>query len=191
MAGITFKRDQNNRGGTSIFTDKDKEYLIEKSRENIENFTNTSVLLFKPDWVKSQKNFYGESTIIHFTNPKGIQVEGVITIDSPEIQHVQTIPNQSTNLTFNVFVERLNELGVEIMLGDYLAVKNKLYYIYDSIPLDANKNTIGVFGGAYYLEFKGYQADGETLFPDFYGDDSFGLQTTLVNGTKALNNKLI
>lgn len=184
---MQFKRDISTRGGEGIFTDKDKAFLIDKSRESVEGFTNTSVLLFKPDWVKSQKNFYGECTIMYFTNSKGIQLEGIITIDAPEVQHVQTIPNQSTNLIFQVYTERLNELGVEILLGDYLGVKNKLYYIYDSIPLDSNKNSIGVFGEAYYFEFKGYQADGETLFPDFYGDDSFGLQTSLIPG---LNNKL-
>ena len=130
--------------GRLYWSDKNTEYLEQKSRESLEQNQDVSVLYFQIDWHQSKRNFYGEMTIKKFVNPLGIKVRGAVKMQQGDEQLNQGIPNKIMKLIFSCYTEELKELNIEPALGDYFAYGQRIYQIYDKTIKDYGPgNVIG------------------------------------------------
>lgn len=162
---------RTNTSGQKFFGDKDLKYLKKVSREAVEKHTDTSVLYFGVDYENSVKNFYGELTVKKWLHDTGVEIKGVIDLTQSEGLTLERVPNKLTQLTFSCYIDQLQELDIEPRIGDYLAVKNRFYMIYDRTILDANEVAIGVDREAFSIRYKCMEADEEEILPEVHSAD--------------------
>ena len=148
------------------FGNKSESFLKKKSRQAIENYTDTSLLYFEIDYNKSKKNLYGELLMKEWVNPNGIQIYGTIEITESSQSELERIPQKLLNLKFSCFIDQLKEIGIMPQIGNYFATKREFYYIHDKTLLDANKYSINTDNEAMSIVFTCTQIDEEALcFP--------------------------
>jgi hypothetical protein len=156
---------KNKEHGRTGFGDKTLDYLKKKSRDAIEKYTDTSALFFELDYTNSKKNFYGEILIKKWKNPKGVLVNGVISIIEGNEVTVEDIPNQLARLNFVVYIDHLKELNIWPHIGDYFSIKNRIYFIHKRTLLDSDKNSILTDKEAVTMKFTCVEADQESITP--------------------------
>ena len=154
-----------NSGERTGFGNKTLNYLKEKSRTAVEKNTNTTALYFELDFEKSKKNFYGEILIKHWTNPKGVAVNGIISIKEADEVTLEDIPNQLATLDFVVYIDHLKELNIWPQLGDFFSIKNRIYIIHRKSLLDSDKNSILTDQEAVTIKFYCMESDQENMNP--------------------------
>ncbi len=159
------QKNQKDSGERTGFGNKTLNYLKEKSRTAVEKYTDTTALYFELDFERSKKNFYGEILIKAWKNPRGVAVNGVISIKESEEVVLEDIPNQLANLNFTVYIDHLKELNIWPQLGDYFSIKNRMYLIHRKSLLDSDKNSILTDKEAVTVKFYCQEADGENITP--------------------------
>lgn len=151
------------RSGNKVFGSKTIEYLQRKSRQSLEKNSDTALLFFQLDLEKSKKNFYGETLSKVWVNPKGILVNGTINIKQGSDIVQGDVPNKILTLEFGVYIDHLKELGIEPILGDYFASKNRFFLVYDKTINDANSVSVLTDRKAMYVRYTCVQVDDEQL----------------------------
>lgn len=152
---------------------KDNQDFLESiSRDAVEVYNENSLLYFQVDYAKSKRNFYGEYEIIEFVEKKGISVKGIITIQDQDTEEIAKLLNQNTTLVFGCYINHLKELGVDIRIGNYFSYKNKFYYIYNKVALDANRNIVASGKDPVWNSFQCYQEDDEAVYGDGWRENS-------------------
>lgn len=173
-------RKNNEKIDNKFWGKNTQDFLVQVSRKAIENYNENSVLFFEVDYNKSKRNFYGEYETIEFINKKGIEVKGVINIKNEEVDERAKMINQNTSLEFSCYIDHLKDLGIKPELGNYFSYKNKFYYIYNKIALDANQNVIAGGNKPIWQRFDCYEEDGETLYGfNYIGLDDEGSQNEI------------
>jgi hypothetical protein len=173
--------NKDTRSGRILFGEKSANYLKKLSRTAVENYSNTSLLFFEIDYEKSKRNLYGELVYKAWKNPLGIEVKGIISLNSKEEIQQGDIPNKIMSLNFTVYLDHLKELGIEPKLGDYFSAKNRFYFIYDRILLDSNQVSLGVDREAMYIKYICIQADDEQIQIPGDGQRSLGTANDIRN----------
>jgi len=161
------------------FGTKTNQFLIKKSREAVENYSNVPVLYFEVDVENSKRNFYGEMIIKKWKNSRGIKVSGTAEITESDNINLADIPNKITQLKFSCYVDHLRELGIWPQAGDYFSIKNRFYFIQTKEILDVNEHTINVDNEAYSIVFHCGEADSESVIPQIsseYDEDGYANQ---------------
>jgi|ERR1035437_6558105 hypothetical protein len=146
------------------FGSKTENFLRKKSRQAVENYSDTCLLYFEVDYARSKKNLYGELLVKEWVDPNGIQLYGNIEITEDSQSDLERIPFKLLQLKFSCFVEHLKEVGIMPQIGNYFATKNELYYIHDKSLLDSNKHSINTDNEAISIEFYCTQIDDETIY---------------------------
>ena len=150
-----------------VWSKKTEEYLVKVSRESVEQNTSEerpTILYFQVDYDRSKRNFYGEFEEMVFTNDKGVQVRGIITVQDTEVEEIARMIDQDTPLRFSVYTDHLAELGINPQIGDYFGYKHKFYYIYSKTALDSNKAIIASGRKAIHISYECYQQDDERIY---------------------------
>ncbi len=152
---------------------KDSQAFLESvSRDAIEVYNENFVLYFQVDYTKSKRNFYGEYEIIEFTEKKGVAIKGIVTVHDQETEEIAKLINQNTILSFGCYVNHLKDLGIDIRLGNYFSYKNKFYYIYNKVALDANRNVVASGTDVVWNKYDCYQEDDEAIYGDGWRETS-------------------
>ncbi len=141
-----------------FWDDEDFKLEMDMAREYVEGDLNFTVILFQVDRIESDTDdVYGEAEAheIKFKPPKEIKVKPVL---SPAEQksyaegHLRF--EDYGQFTFTVFVDHLEELGVEIHYGDYIGYVDKEDNIkYFTVT---NNNKIFSDNARTRLGYKGY-----------------------------------
>ena len=112
-----------------FYSEEDFAFELEIGKNYIEQDMNQTVVLYQVDVAKTNPDaLYGE------TNPKQViykppvEIHCVYNIDEPELKSYDKTKNLGTymktgKLTFGVYQETLDELGVDIKKGDYIGVQ--------------------------------------------------------------------
>lgn len=120
---------------------------------------NFKVVLYRVDKLKTKKdNVYGEvmKNEIVFLPP--VEINAILKIDSPfqkTLGNSLINNNEPGNLNFHVYTHTLDELGVEISLGDYIGYYEREDFVrYYSIVNDGrivsdNKHSYGGYKNFY------------------------------------------
>ena len=174
---------KDTRSGRILYGDKTANYLKKLSRTAVEDYSNTSLLYFEIDYAKSKRNLYGELVYKAWKNPSGVDIKGIIDLQQGQDIQQGDVPNKILTLNFTVYLDHLKELGVEPKLGDYFTIKNRFYFIYDRLLLDANQSALGVDREAIYIKYVCVQADDEQIQPPGDGQSPLGTAND-IRGTK-------
>jgi hypothetical protein len=108
-----------------FFSDEDFGLEIDMGREYLEGDLNMSVILYRIDRESSNiDSLYGEvnSSELRFLPP--IELVGLVKLELPENKTyskgtLRTL--EHGKLTFSIYQEQLDELGVDVSYGDYIA----------------------------------------------------------------------
>ena len=129
----------NSAGGTrrvpinrnNLFFDEDCfQFELELGKDYIEQDVNQTVVLYRIDREKTNvDSVYGETegaSGVVFKTP--VELHVLYKIDKPELKSYDKTKNlgtyiQTGNLTFGLYQETLDELGVEITTGDYIGIQ--------------------------------------------------------------------
>jgi hypothetical protein len=157
-----------------FFSGRDFDLEVQMGREAMEGDGNFTVILYRVDRVTTQvDDLYGEASAdeINYLAPVELYVVPIIAkAENMTYSKGHMRQQEDGNLTFILYVEHLNELGVDITMGDYVAYPiNETDVVYYSVSDAGEKNydnahTIMGYKGAYRIitctwanedEFKG------------------------------------
>ncbi len=170
MPKIGHTSDERTDNGRMYFGDKDVAYLKEKSRQAVEEHNDMPILYFAIDWEKSKRNFYGEMPIKRFKNPRGIQVRGAYTMEQKDMKSTGGVTSQKMRLTVSLFVEQLQELGIDPLLGDYFAIGARIYRIDHRTMKDAGPGNVLLNRERMRADYTANEEEDEALQKDIWGD---------------------
>ena len=142
-----------------FFSSDDFGLEIDMGREYLEGDLNMSVILYRIDrQATNVDSLYGEvnSSELRFLPP--VELTGLIKLELPENKayskgNMRIL--EHGKLTFSIYQEQLNELGVEVSYGDYIAYpENEFTIKYFTVVNDGkiisdNSHTILGYKGFY------------------------------------------
>ena len=142
-----------------FFSGRDFDLEISMGREAIEGDGNFTVILYRIDRETTQvDDLYGEASASEINYLAPVELYVVPIIDKPENKtYSKGMMNylEDGNLVFIVYAEHLEELGVDITMGDYIAYPiDETEVVYFSVTNAGQKNydnahTIMGYKGAY------------------------------------------
>ncbi len=114
-----------------FFGDKEETLFKAMGRELIEGLVNQHFTLFQVDVAKTESNFYGESKVKSYE--PAVEVKARIQISDVDVVSEGGIRRMSKgDMMAGVYREYLEELGVEIDIGDFIKFQGKYYEVYDA-----------------------------------------------------------
>jgi len=144
-----------------FFSDRDFDLEIQMGREAMEGDGNFTVILYRVDRDNSQiSDVYNESSANELNYLPPVEVYVVPIIETPKNQtYSDGLMRylEDGNLKIIVYIEHLEELGVDIKFGDYIGYPvNETEMIYFSVSNAGeknydNKHTIMGYKGAYRI----------------------------------------
>lgn len=144
-----------------FFSMDDYDLEIEMGRESLEGDGNFTIVLYRVDRETTQyDDIYGEASAsgVNFLTPVELYV--IPTIDKAENKTYNPSSlryQEDGNLTFIVYMAHLEELNVDITVGDYVGYPiNESEVVYFSVTNAGeknydNKHTIMGYKGAYRI----------------------------------------
>lgn len=185
MASVGPKSKNNSAketdNGKLYFGNKDANFLKKTSREAVESHHNAPILFFSIDWLLSKRNLYGEMLVKKFTNNKGVEVRGIYKIEEMDATQQSGLPNKLMKITVSVYVEHLQEIGINPNLGDYFGIGKRLYRIAKKTIEDAGPGNLMMNRERMRQDFFAVQDDDEVLMKDIWGDN-LGLEYDIKPG---------
>lgn len=151
------------KANVKFWGENTQNFLVHASRTAVEDYSENFVLYFEVDYLKSKRNFYGEFEILQFKDENGKKIKGVVNVENSEVSESFQLLEQNTSLAFFCYIEHLKDLGIDIQVGDYFKYKNKFYYVFNVIALDANKNVIASGDEPIWQKYNCYQEDNEII----------------------------
>lgn len=118
--------------GLPIWFSDDKEGALFKNlgRELIEDLINQHFTLFRVDVENTESNFYNEAKKKHYLTP--VEVKARIKIADSDVISEGGIRRLSKgDMTAWVYLVNMEELGIEINVGDFIGFQGKFYEVYD------------------------------------------------------------
>lgn len=114
-----------------FFGDKEEALFKALGRELIEDLVNQHFTLFSIDVANTESNFYGESKNKVYRDP--IEIKARIQISDTNLISEGGIRRMSKgDMKAGVYKEHLEELGVQIHVGDFIKFQGKFYEVYDA-----------------------------------------------------------
>jgi hypothetical protein len=154
-----------------FFGAEDYSLDIEMGRQWLEGDMNFTVILYRVDRYKTKTDdVYGEVTEdgIQFMAP--VELQGLVQVMTPTsklIANSKLEMQEPGNMKFSVYQKTLDELGVEIFLGDYLGyyeTEDRVrYYVVsdDGYVRSDNKHTYGGYKPFYRSIVATYVSENE------------------------------
>lgn len=132
MGNLTFNSGQTNKlpiNRNNLFYSEES-FLVEEElgRQYVEMDMNQTVILYQVDLEKtSSDSLYGETHMNNVVFKTPIEVHCVYDLEEPEFKSYDKSKNLGTymksgKLTVGVYQSTLDELGVDIKVGDYIGV---------------------------------------------------------------------
>ncbi len=144
-----------------FFSSRDFDLEVKMGREAIEGDGNFTVILYRVDRETTQvDDLYGEANASEINYFPPVELHVVPIIEKAENKtYAKGFQNylEDGNITFIVYVQHLEELGVDIIMGDYVAYAiNETDIVYFSVTNAGQKNydnahTIMGYRGAYRI----------------------------------------
>jgi hypothetical protein len=132
----------------NLFFDEDcYQFELELGKDYIEQDVNQTVVLYRVDLEKSNlDDVYGETSGSGVVFKTPVELHCLYKIEKPELKSYDKTKNlgtyiQTGQLTFGLYQETLDELGVEITTGDYVGVQvNPTHMEYFTVVNDGRNN---------------------------------------------------
>jgi hypothetical protein len=111
-----------------FFSDESFQFEMEMGKCYVEQDMNQTVILYRVNQSKTNINsIYGETSSNGISYKTPVELHVVYLIDEPELKSYDKTKNLGTymktgKLSFGVYPQTLQELGVEINVGDYIGV---------------------------------------------------------------------
>jgi hypothetical protein len=142
-----------------FFGQEDYNLDIAMGMEYVDDDLNMSVVLYRVDRKKTKKdNIYGEAPSDGIVFMPPIELKGVVQIVESTLKQLGTSKveqKEPGNMKFSLYQKQLDDLGVEVLKGDYLGYyvtedKVRYYSIIDDglVNMD-NKHTYGGYKPFY------------------------------------------
>lgn len=152
---------------------KTQEFLKKKSRQAVEKYQDIDVLFFQIDYKRSKKNGYGELLIKQFIEPSGIPVKAAVAVESKDNTVLSSnLYYKDQAIRVSIYKEQLDELGVEISLGDCFGWKNRLYEVYQKTLEDSSEAAPLIDESPVGYLFLCKQIIDESIYPDSWRDST-------------------
>lgn len=123
--------DDAQKGIKLFFGEKERRFFESSGREITEDILQESFILYRIDVQKTRTHdLYGESKHKHYLTPT--EVFGRINVESTDPEYFTPgglIKKGYGKITASIYVSQLDELGVEIRMGDFVYHKGNYYEI--------------------------------------------------------------
>lgn len=151
MSNLTFNQIQTNKipiNRNNLFY-SDESFLFEQEigKQYVEMDMNQTVVLYSVDMDKTNSDaLYGETNIKDLVFKTPIEIHCVYELEEPELKSYDKTKNLGTylksgRLTINVYQTTLDELGVDIRVGDYIGViVNESHMDFFTVANDGRNN---------------------------------------------------
>lgn len=117
-------------GVSTWFKNAEETLFNNLGRELIEGFITQHFTLYRIDVVNTESNFYNESKFKQFLTP--VEVIGRIQITDSDVVSEGGIRRLSKgDMTAWVYIEHMEELNIEISVGDFIHYEGKYYEVFD------------------------------------------------------------
>jgi hypothetical protein len=117
-------------GVPTFFGDAEENLFNNLGRELIETHINQHFTLYRIDVVNTDSDFYGESHTKVYKTP--VEVSARIQIADSDVVSEGGIRRMSKgDMSTWVYLEHMEELDIEINVGDFIGFLGKFYEIYD------------------------------------------------------------
>jgi hypothetical protein len=154
-----------------FFGGEDFELDVSMGQEWLEGDMNFTVVLYRIDRYKTKTDdVYGEALEDGIQYLAPVEVKGYVQILAPTNKALGTskvVQQEPGNLKFSVYQKTLDDLGVEIFMGDYLGYqeneKRMRYYsvVDDGLVKVDNKHTYGGYKPFYRTIVATYSSENE------------------------------
>lgn len=144
-----------------FFSGRDFDLEIQMGRESMEGDGNFTVVLYRVDRETTQSDdIYNEASASELNFKEPVELYVLPIIDQPENKTYNDSSLrylEDGNLTFIIYSKHLNEMGVDILVGDYVGYPiNETDMIYFSVTNAGeknydNKHTIMGYKSAYRI----------------------------------------
>lgn len=149
--------DISKKGIELFFGEKERRFMESTGKELVHDILKESFLLFKID-LKSTKThkLYGEAKKKRWLDP--VEVFGRINVESIDPKYMAPggiIQKGLGNITAEVYMSQLDELKVNVRIGDFMYHKGHYYEVIDDGA--SNISNEHAFGGdkLFYVTIKG------------------------------------
>ena len=154
-----------------FFGGEDYSLEIEMGKEWLEGDMNFTVVLYRIDRYKTKTdNVYGEvlEDGIQFLAP--VELKGMVQVMAPTSKFIgnsRVEQKEPGNMKFSIYQKQLNDLNVEIFLGDYIGYYESedrvRYYVVsdDGYVKSDNKHTYGGYKPFYRTIIATYVSENE------------------------------
>lgn len=117
--------------GLSIFFKDAEESLFNRmGRELVEGLIVQHFTLYRIDPVETESNFYGESKNKRYKTP--VDVKARIQIQDTDVYSEGGVRRMAKgDMSAWVYLQHMEELDIEINVGDFIGYAGKFYEIYD------------------------------------------------------------
>lgn len=117
--------------GLSIFFNDAEETLFNNlGRELVEDLIVQHFTLYRIDQVKTESNFYGESKAKRYKTP--VDVKARIQIEDTDVYSEGGVRRMAKgDMSAWVYLQHMEELDIEINVGDFIGYAGKFYEVYD------------------------------------------------------------
>ena len=137
-------QDVSKKGIDLFFGEKERKFFDMAGKELVNNILKESFLLYKIDLKKTKTHsLYGESKKKVFQ--KEVEVFGRINVETEAPSYLDKggiIKKGFGKLTAEIYNSHLDELGVKIMMGDFMYFKGHYYEVIDDGSSNiANENS--------------------------------------------------
>lgn len=102
-------------------------------RELIETLITQHFTLYRMNKTETESNFYGESKRKVWRDEIEVKARILIT-DSDVVEEGGVRRMGKGDMQAWIYLQHLEELGVEILVGDFLGFQGKIYEVYDNGP---------------------------------------------------------
>lgn len=117
-------------GLSTFFKDAEETLFKRMGRELVETLITQHFTLYQIEPGKTESNFYGESRTKVYKDP--VEVIGRIQIQDTDVYSEGGVRRMAKgDMSTWIYIEHMEELGIEIHVGDFIGYEGKFYEVYD------------------------------------------------------------
>ena len=126
-------------GLSLFFRDAEENLFNNLGRELVERLITQHFTLYRIDPQKTDSNFYGESKKKSYKQP--VEVIARIQIQDTDVLSEGGVRRMAKgDMSAWIYLQHMNELDIDINVGDYIRYEGKFYEVYDP---GYNKDSLG------------------------------------------------
>lgn len=157
--------DNSQKGIRLFFGEKERKFFENSGREITEEILQESFILYQIDYKKTRSHdLYGESKKKVHLSP--VEVFGRINVEAQAPEYMSPgglIRKGYGTITASVYLTHLDELGVEVRMGDFMYFKGNYYEVTDDGS--SNIDNQHAWGGDkhYSITLKGVEVNSDVF----------------------------